>query len=118
MALYDLAHQLAREIKNSDEYTRYKELKDKIMSNEATKSMLLDFQKQQINIQSKQINGQTITDEEKEKFENIKELINLNSDIKEYLDAEYRMGVLFNDIQKILFGGLEIGITENEKSTR
>ena len=61
------------------------------------------------------MSGEELTSEEKDKLENLRELIELNSDIKKYLQAEYRVNILLNDIQNIIFGDLELGI-ENEVS--
>lgn len=115
MAVYDLAHRLARGIKDSDEYRTYSTLRQKIMDDEKTKEMLLDFQKEQLKLQTKQLSGQEVTEEEQERFNKLREIVELNKNIKSYLDAEYRVGVLLNDIQRILFSDLEIGIPKEEK---
>ena len=115
MSVYDTANRLAREIKNSDEYQKYKEIREKILADTSTKNMLKDYMEKQMNLQQKQMSGQEPTQEEKEELENLRELVDLNSDIKEYLEAEYRMSVMLNDLQEILFGDLEIGVMEEEE---
>jgi cell fate (sporulation/competence/biofilm development) regulator YlbF (YheA/YmcA/DUF963 family) len=115
MAVYDLAHRLARKIKETEEYMEYLEIRKKVMENEKTKEMLLDFRKEQFKLQAKQISGQEITEEEKEKLNNLRQIIDLNANIKKYLEAEYRVGVLLDDLQEILFGDLEIGIPQDEE---
>lgn len=77
--------------------------------------MLLDFQKKQFKLQAMAISGQEITEEEKENFDKLSEIIKLNKDIQKYLDAEYRMSVMLADIQKILFADLEIGFKDEEE---
>ena len=116
MAVYDLAHSLAREIKKSEEYKSYLEIRDKIRANPATKDMLIDFQKEQFRLQSKILTGEKISEEEQEKFEKIREIVNLNKDIKKYLEAEYRITVMLNDLQEILFADLKLGFGK-KKST-
>ncbi|HHU91523.1 MAG TPA: hypothetical protein GXZ20_00110 [Halanaerobiaceae bacterium] len=115
MAVYDLAHSLAREIKKSEEYKSYLEIRDKIRANPATKDMLIDFQKEQFRLQSKILTGEKISEEEQEKFEKIREIVNLNKDIKKYLEAEYRITVMLNDLQEILFADLKLGFGKEEK---
>jgi len=114
MSVYDLANRIAKQIKMSDEYKEYLEKRDKVVNNEKTKEMLLDFQQEQMKLQAKQLSGEELNDEEKEKLENLRELVELNSNIKEYLQAEYKINIMLNDIQKIVFGDLNLGI-EPEK---
>jgi len=115
MSTYDLAHKLADEIKNSDEYKDYQEKKQKILDDEKAKDMLLDYQKQEQKLQSKQMAGEELSEDEKEEFENLRNLIQMNNKISEYLEAEQRVSVMLNDLQRILFGDLEFGIIEEEK---
>ena len=115
MSVHDLANRLAKQIKNSDEYKDYLDKKKKVLKNEKTKEMLMDFQEEQMKLQAKQLSGEDLTEKEKEKLENLRELVDLNTDIKRYLQAEYRVNILLNDIQKIIFGDLELGIEDNKK---
>jgi len=115
MSVYDLSHRLARVLKDSNEYSSYLEIKKKVMSNSKTKEMLLNFQKEQFKLQSKAMSGQELTEEEKEKFNKLMEIVKLNNDIQKYMDAEYRMSVMLNDIQEILFSDLEIGFVGEEE---
>lgn len=114
MAVYDVAHRLAKELKRSDEYSSYKEIREKVINNSKTKEMLLNFQKEQFKLQSKAMSGQELSEEEKERFDKLMEIVKLNNDIQKYMDAEYRMSVMLNDIQEILFSDLEIGLEKEE----
>jgi len=115
MSTYDLAHKLADEIKNSDEYKKYQEKKQEILNDEKAKDMLLDYQQKEQQLQSKQISGKELTEEEKEEFQNLRNLVQMNNKISEYLEAEQRVSVMLNDMQKILFGDLKFGIFEEDK---
>ena len=118
MSVYDLANKMAKEIKNSDEYKEYLEKKKKIMQNEKTKQMLKDFQQEQMKLQAKQLSGEDLNEEEKQKLEELRELVDINNDIKKYLQAEYRVNILLNDIQNIIFGDLELGIKEEDQNNK
>ena len=115
MSVYDLANNLAKELKESEEYKKYLKKRKKVLSNEKTKEMLLDFQEEQMKLQAKKMSGEDLNEEDTEKLEELRELIDLNSDIKEYLQAEYRVNILLNDIQKIVFGDLELGIEDENQ---
>ncbi|HLV09084.1 MAG TPA: YlbF family regulator [Halanaerobiales bacterium] len=112
MAVYDLAHRLATKVKESTEYQEYLQIRKSILNNEKNRDMLLDFRKEQFKIQAKQISGQEVSEEDKEKLNNLRQIIELNPDIKKYLETEYRVGVLLDDLQKIVFGELEIGLPD------
>jgi|SRR5690554_4568753 len=115
MAVYDLAHRLAAKIKESAEYRDYLQIRKRIVDNEKSREMLLDFRKEQFKIQAKQLSGQEVNEEDKEKLNNLRQIIELNPDIKKYLEAEYRVGVLLDDLQKIVFGELEIGLPDDSE---
>ncbi len=116
MSVYDIANRLARALKKSEKYKDYKQIREKIMDDEKKLEMLKDYQQQQMKLQSKQLSGQELSVEEKERFENLREIIELNADIKKYLEAEYQISILLNDIQKIIFSDLDIGIQSNNKN--
>jgi len=110
MSVYDKAHRLARSIRESDEYNEYQKIRSKVLNDEKAAKMLKDYQQQEINIQTKTLSGKEISEEEKKKLENLLKIIELNQDIKTYLEKEHRMNMLINDLQKILFADLEMGI--------
>ncbi len=114
MTVYNTANQLAREIKNSDEYTEYQKVREKILEDEDSKAMLKDYMQKQMEIQQKKMTDQEVAKEDEEELERLKNLVDLNSDVKEYLQAEYRLSVMLNDLQKNLFGDLEIGVLDEE----
>lgn len=115
MAVYDLAHRLSKSIKESEEYKKYSELRKKIMEDENTKNMLLDFRKEEYKLQAKQFSGEELEEEEIKKLNNLKEIVELNSKVKKYLEAEYRISILVSDLQRIIFSDLELGISEDKE---
>ena len=114
MSTYDMAHKLAKKIKNSDEYEYYRDKREKLLADEKAKEMLLDYQKKEQQLQSKHISGEELTQEEKEEFENLRNLVQMNTKIKDYLEAEQRVSVMLNDLQRILFGDLEFGVLDDK----
>ncbi len=118
MSVYDVANRLARAVKKSQQYKDYKQIREKILANEKTLAMIKDYQQEQIKLQSKQLSGQELSEEERERFENLREIIELNSDIKKYLESEYQISVLLNDIQNIIFSDLDIGIHGGDEDNK
>ena len=113
--VYNLAHRLADALKNSEQYQRYKEIREKVMEDERQKEMLKDYQEKQIQIQAKRMRGEDVSEEEEKNLKKLQELVEMNANIKEYLQAEYQFNMLLNDLQKILFGDLEFGLEEENK---
>jgi len=64
--------------------------------------MLIDFRKEQLEMQKQQFAGVEIAPEQEEKLEKLFEVINMNNIIKRFLQAEYRAAVLLQDIHKII----------------
>lgn len=114
MSVYDQARRLQRKLKDSKEYQNYQELREKVMEKSGSKKMLLDYQNLMIKLQNKRIAGEELAEEDKEKLQNLQNLIEINNSVKKYLEAEYQLSKMINDIQKIVFSELDIGISEEE----
>ena len=56
MAIYDKAHELAKEIKNSSEYIEFKKLRDTVYSNPELKAKIEEFEKANIKIKAIRLN--------------------------------------------------------------
>jgi cell fate (sporulation/competence/biofilm development) regulator YlbF (YheA/YmcA/DUF963 family) len=113
MSVYDTARRLERKLKDSDQYQKYQELRKKIEDNSGSKKMLIDYQNLMMEMQTKRMSGEELNEEDKEKLQNLQNLIEINNNVKKYLEAEYQLSQMINDLQKIIFSDLEIGIIED-----
>ena len=86
MQVYDMANKLAKEIKESSEYERYKRLKSNIESDASKKEKIEEFEHLRYNIQVKAMQGN-----------NDSEL-----QIKENFEAEMQLNVMLTDVNKII----------------
>ncbi len=102
MNIYDSLRQMERSIKDSQEYKRYQELKNKIMEKEETKEILMDIRKKQVEVQSFMMMGQEIPEEKMKELERVNELLTFHPTINEFLQAEYMLSKIFEDISKSL----------------
>ena len=114
MSVKDTAKRLREEIKNSDEYQNYLELRQKVMNKEGSKKMLHDYQNLMMEMQNKRMAGEELSEEDKEKLQNLQNFIEINNNVKKYLEAEYSVSQLVNEIQKIVFSDIEVGIPEED----
>lgn len=102
MNIYDTANNLAREIKESDEYVEFAKIKKEIASDENKKQALAIFEKLRYETQLQAMQGrQEDTTKINELQEKYMELIK-DEKIKEYFEAEMRFNVLIADVNKII----------------
>ncbi|MDQ0191499.1 YlbF family regulator [Alicyclobacillus cycloheptanicus] len=99
---YDKAYELADALRQSDAFQRLRDVKQKIEADPAVLEMLQDYRKRQMELEQKQMLGQTLTEEERSAFEKLTEVVNLNMLVRNYLEGERQLGVIFWDIQGIL----------------
>jgi len=108
MNVYDLAHNLARGLKNSPEYKKYQEALTKIKGNKEREEILTDIRKKQIEIQTLQMMGKEVPQEKLRELEKASEILNLHPSLKEFMDAEFQLSRIMNDIYKILGEAIDL----------
>ncbi len=99
---YDAAHNLAKALRESSEFKEMKEAQAALKTDDSAKKMLLDFRSEQLKMHKQQLAGIEISPGYKEKLEKLFEVVNMNVLIKRLLDAEYKVAILLQDIQKII----------------
>ena len=102
MKVYDLANDLANEIKQSEEYITYRTAKDAINLNYELKRKIDEFENARYEAQI--IALQTGKDDE-QKMKNVLELYGeliQNEEASKYFDAEIKFNVLIADVNKII----------------
>ncbi len=102
MNTYDKAHELAELLAQSDEYKQFKKAKELLGEDAIDIQLLQDFRRSQLEIQMAHLSGEEIDEEYLIKMEKTYELFSMNPKVNEYLNAEYRLSKLMEDIQKIL----------------
>ncbi len=102
MNIYDKTHELARELKNTEEYREYARLKDIAMENETQKALIQEFKKLQFQLQVAMASGKQPDPDEMDRFQKIANVLQINPDVGQYLMAEMRFQKLMSDIFKIL----------------
>ena len=99
---YDKARELARAIKDSDAYKKFKVQKDLIDQDPETKQMISDFQKRQYELQLKQVNGEELSEDDSKKLQELFQILSLNNKASDFLAAEYQFGLMMQEISKTL----------------
>lgn len=101
MNVYDTANNLAREIKESDEYKKYLDLKSEIANDVKKKEKLEEFEKERYMSQIAAMQGKPQDEEIKKMEEKYSELIT-DSKMKEYFEAEMKFNIMISDVNRII----------------
>ena len=101
---YDAGHSLAKALQESSEYKNFREAQDALKGDESARNMLIDFRKQQLELQKQKVSGLEVSEEQEDKLEKLYQVISINLTVKRFMEAEYRLGVLLQDVQKIIAG--------------
>ena len=100
--IYDTANRLAAEIKQSEEYNRYKKAREKVMANPELKEQINNFEKIRYDMQVLALEKGEESPEKMEKLQQMYNILVENKEIKEYFDLEVRFNVMVADINKII----------------
>lgn len=99
---YDVANSLVDALQQSAEYQEILRIQAEIEKNETLNKMLNSYRSIQVEVQTLQLQGQQPSPEIEEK---VNQLTNIIQDIpllKQYLDAEEKFGIIFQDVQQIV----------------
>ena len=108
MNVYDKAHELACELKNSPEYQEYQRCKEVAMENETQKALIQEYKKLQFQLQVSVAGGGKPDPAEMERLQKIMAVLQLSQDATRYLMAEFQLQKMLADIYKILGEAVDI----------
>ena len=111
MNIYDKAHEFAKELKSCPEVLQLREVSKKVKENEANARILDDFRKLQFEAYSEQMQTGSLSNEIKEKLNNIGSIISMNPLVTEYLQAEQKFSVMWDDVLKIFNEAIGVDFT-------
>ena len=102
MNVYDEAHNLAKAIKESNEFKQFDEIRKEVDKDEQISSMLKDLQSKQMEIQAAQLTGQEINPETMNQLQSLGAMIATKPLAAQYVQAEAAFSVMVNDVFGIL----------------
>ncbi|MNO57823.1 hypothetical protein D3C76_483670 [compost metagenome] len=102
MSIHDKAHELAKAIKESSEVADITNAMKLVETDPEAKAMLDNFRNGQLELQQRMMSGDMPPQEEMEKMEKLFEVLNLNLGIRRLFDAERRLSVVIEDVNKII----------------
>ncbi len=102
MNVYDTANQLAKEIKQAEEYVNFEMAKQAINRMPEYKTKIAEFEKIRYKEQLNSIQNGKTDEKSMMKIQNLyKELIEI-PEIKKYFDAEFKFNIMLGDVNKII----------------
>ena len=99
---YSTAHQLAREIRASEEYQTYHGLKASVMEEETTAALIREYRKLQVQMQMGMMSGNTPGMEDQQRFSGISALLFSKPEVSQFLLSEMRLQQVLADIFRIV----------------
>ena len=102
MKVYDKCNELAREIKESNEYKEYKKLKQELFSNLELKAQVEEFERIRYEEQLLAMQGEKQSAEKMQKLQELYTILIKEPKIKDYFDKEVKFNVMIADINKII----------------
>ena len=100
--IHDKAHELANTIRQLEDVKKLKEISQKINSDESLKNLLKELREVQFLIFNEQRSQESLSKESEEKFKEVSQRVMANSIVSEYVQYEQRVGIIVDDIMKIL----------------
>lgn len=104
--IYDKAHDLAKSLQESQEVQSITSALKLIEADAESKRMLDDFRSRQMDIQQRIMGGDMPPQEEMEQMEKLFEVLSLNLNIRRLFEAEQRLSVIIQDVNKIISDSL------------
>lgn len=107
MNIYDKANDLAKAMKESQEVQEITSAIKLIEADPESKQMLDNFRERQMEVQQRMMSGDMPSQEEMEKMEKLFEVLSLNLNIRRLFDAERRLSIIIEDVNKIISDSLQ-----------
>ena len=106
--VYDLAHALARAMKDSQQMRRYREAAEKISDDERSTDLLARYREKQMEYQNKQFFGEELDEDEREDLAHLRQVLETKPAVRDFLRAEIQLVQMMSDVQEILSEAVDL----------
>lgn len=100
--IYDTANKLAEEIRQSEEFIKYRDARKTVLANPDLKNKIEEFEKIRYDVQVLTLEKGTAEPQKMEKLQEMYTILVENKEIKEYFDLEVKFNVMVADVNKII----------------
>lgn len=105
--VYDVAHELVRSLKETDQYKDFFAVKAKIDANPDLKKMMEDFQQKSMEIQTQQMIGQEPSAELIGQIQQMYGIVMSDPLAAEYMQKQMTLATIVNELYGIIGEGLK-----------
>lgn len=102
MNAYDKGHDLARALKESQEYRNLCAARRELDSDPAARDMVKDFLRKQMEMQLEVMSGRAEAKAKEQSLQKLAELLSMNSRSRDYIAAYFRFQQIMTDIYKMI----------------
>ena len=102
MQIYDEANVLARAIRESEDCRAYRQLRQKIESDETARALLREYKKLQMQLQLAAVAGAEVSNDDTQRFQQIGALLFAGENTSRFLLLEMRLQQTMADVFKTL----------------
>ena len=107
---YSTTYRLAQEIRDSEEYKTYHDLKESVMAEETTAALIREYRKLQMTIQMSAMSGNAANEEDMQRFSGISTLLFSKPEVSRFLLSEMQLQQALSDIFKIVTEAADLDI--------
>ena len=111
---YSSTYRLAQDIRDSEEYKAYHELKDSVMGEETTAALIKEYRKLQMTIQMSAMSGSQAGAEDMQRFSGISSLLFSKPEVAQFLLSEMRLQQALADIFRIITEAADVDMAMPE----
>ena len=102
MNVYDQAHQLAKAIKESEEFKHFEGAQMQLKNKPELDKMMKDFQAKSMEIQLKQMSGEQPDAEDLQKLQQLYGIVAMDPIASAYMQTELHFSIMMKDVYEIL----------------
>ena len=107
MSPYEKVKELVEAIKNCEEVTEYKKIKEEVYQDEKCKDMIKEFRDKQTEVQSLLMMGQEADKEKMEKLQSLYQILVSNPKVKDFFDKEVQFDEMLAEVYKEIGEGVK-----------
>ena len=100
--VYDIAHDLVRSLKETDQYKDFEDAKKALQANDALNAMMNDFQQKSMEYQTKIMSGDVPSQEELGQMQQMSAIVMSDPLTAGYINAQMQLQTIIADIFKII----------------
>ncbi len=112
MNVYDLAHGLARALRQHPDVAAMEAAKRKVDQDPQAKQMLDGFMQKSMQLQMQEMSGAEVDEEAKEQLSKLAEIVFMHADIRQFQENAMRVERMLQDIYQIIGGAVSLGQSE------